>query len=191
MTDEAPKPDMPSPEDVPSVPPSSKPEASAEEPASSHAKPKGLDALDAAKLAIAALKSVGAAASAPQRSQQMDEPAPVGTRGTTGGAAHALPIELPAFDPASRTDLPSGIDLLWDVNLRVRIELGRTRMHLDEVLKLSPGAVVELEKLAGDPVDVYVNDRHVARGEILVMNDNFCVRISEILELIDEAGAAA
>jgi len=54
-------------------------------------------------------------------------------------------------------------------------------MLVEDVLRLSEGAVVELDKLAGDPVDVYVNDRHVARGEVLVLNDNFCVRINEIL----------
>ncbi len=55
-------------------------------------------------------------------------------------------------------------------------------MLIEDVLKLSEGAVVELDKLAGDPVDVYVNDRPVARGEVLVLNDNFCVRINEILD---------
>jgi flagellar motor switch protein FliN/FliY len=54
-------------------------------------------------------------------------------------------------------------------------------MSIDEVLRLGAGAVVELNKLAGDPVDVLVNDRLVARGEVLILNDNFCVRISEIL----------
>ena len=52
---------------------------------------------------------------------------------------------------------------------------------VEDVLRLCEGAVVELDKLAGDPVDVYVNDRHVARGEVLVLNDNFCVRINEVL----------
>lgn len=75
-----------------------------------------------------------------------------------------------------------GIELIGDVNLNVKIELGRTRMLVDDVLRLSEGAVVELEKLAGDPVDIYVNDRPVARGEVLVLNDNFCVRVNEILE---------
>jgi flagellar motor switch protein FliN/FliY len=56
-------------------------------------------------------------------------------------------------------------------------------MFVEDVLRLGDGAVVELDKLAGDPVDVFVNDRKVARGEVLVLNDNFCVRISEILDL--------
>jgi len=73
------------------------------------------------------------------------------------------------------------MDLLPDVTLDLKIELGRTRMHLDEILQLRKGSVVMLDKLAGDPVDVYVNGRLVARGEVLVLNDNFCVRVSELV----------
>jgi flagellar motor switch protein FliN/FliY len=91
------------------------------------------------------------------------------------------PLPLPNFTQPGKPPPPKAIDLLSDVNLNVKIELGRTRMLVEDVLKLSEGAVVELDKLAGDPVDVYVNDRHVARGEVLVLNDNFCVRINEIL----------
>lgn len=74
------------------------------------------------------------------------------------------------------------LDLLSDVQLNVRIELGRTRMFVEDILQLGNGAVVELDKLAGDPVDVFVNERHVARGEVLVLNDNFCIRVNEILD---------
>jgi flagellar motor switch protein FliN/FliY len=73
------------------------------------------------------------------------------------------------------------MDLLRDVNLNVKIELGRSRMLVEDVLRLGEGSVVELDKLAGDPVDVLVNDRLIARGEVLVLNDNFCVRINDIL----------
>jgi len=73
------------------------------------------------------------------------------------------------------------VTMLNDVKLRVKIELGRTRMLVEEVLKLSEGSVVELDKLAGDPVDVYANDRLVARGEVLVLDDSFCVRINEVI----------
>ncbi|MHC5109872.1 MAG: flagellar motor switch protein FliN [Planctomycetota bacterium] len=73
------------------------------------------------------------------------------------------------------------VTMLGDVKLRVRIQLGKTRMLVEDVLALGEGSVVELDKLAGDPVDVIVNDRLVARGEVLVLNDTFCVRISEVL----------
>jgi flagellar motor switch protein FliN len=73
------------------------------------------------------------------------------------------------------------MDLLRDVTLDLKIELGRTRMHLDDILQLRKGSVVTLDKLAGDPVDVFVNGRLVARGEVLVLNDNFCVRVAELV----------
>jgi flagellar motor switch protein FliN len=97
-----------------------------------------------------------------------------------GAEPHAF--EPHTFARNGHAGSASGIDLLSDVNLNVKIELGRTRMLVEDVLKLSEGAVVELDKLAGDPVDVYVNDRHIARGEVLVLNDNFCVRINEIVK---------
>ncbi len=74
------------------------------------------------------------------------------------------------------------IDLLMDVALDVVIELGRTVMPLKEVLNLGPGAVIELDKLAGDPVDILVNNKLVARGEVVVIEENFGVRITEIID---------
>ena len=91
------------------------------------------------------------------------------------------PIDLPDFNTPVARSVDSPIDLLSDVELNVKIELGRTEMLIEDVLRLGEGSVVELDKLAGDPVDVLVNDKLVARGEILVLNDNFCVRISEII----------
>ena len=115
------------------------------------------------------------------------------SRLATGGVQHgtgatgAEPFSLPSFSqPEGANDAPTGMDLLSDVNLNVKIELGRTRMLVEDVLRLGEGSVVELDKLAGDPVDIYVNDRPVARGEVLVLNDNFCVRISEILSVSSE-----
>lgn len=91
-------------------------------------------------------------------------------------------VSLPSLEMTNNESGDSqDIDLLSGVNLNVKIELGRTRMFVEDVLRLRQGAVVELDKLAGDPVDVYVNDRPVARGEVLILNDNFCVRINEIL----------
>lgn len=81
---------------------------------------------------------------------------------------------------------PEGIEMLGDVELDVVVELGRTEMLVEDVLRLTGGSVVELDKLAGDPVDVLVNQRLVARGEVLVLNDNFCIRISEIVDDLEE-----
>lgn len=97
-------------------------------------------------------------------------------------AADAAPFRLRDLATSLSNNKKETLDLLSDVQLQVRIELGRTRMYVEDVLQLGDGAVVELDKLAGDPVDVFVNDRHVARGEVLVLNDSFCVRINEILD---------
>lgn len=85
----------------------------------------------------------------------------------------------------------STLRMIDDVDLDVRIELGRTRMLVEDVLRLGTDSVVELDKAAGDPVDIYVNGRHIARGEVLVVNENFCVRVSEILEPLDRSGNGA
>lgn len=97
-------------------------------------------------------------------------------------AENVSPVELPELAPD--VDGASGhhrMSMLNDVKLRVKIELGKTRMRVEDVLKLGDGSVVELDKLAGDPVDVFVNGRLIARGEVLVLNDNFCVRINEVM----------
>jgi flagellar motor switch protein FliN/FliY len=94
----------------------------------------------------------------------------------------AAPYEFEAFDQAVRVAGDGvGLNALQDVELDLRIELGRTELLIEEVLQLKSGSVVPLDKLAGDPVDILVNGRLVARGEVLVLNDNFCVRVAEIV----------
>jgi flagellar motor switch protein FliN/FliY len=73
------------------------------------------------------------------------------------------------------------IDLLLDVPLELSVELGRTRMSIQELLALGPGSVIELDKVAGEPLDILVNDRLVARGEAVVVNDKFGIRITDIV----------
>ncbi len=88
---------------------------------------------------------------------------------------------LEEFTGSAASSENATLDLIRDVELDLKIELGRTNMYLEDVLKLRKGAVVPLDKLAGDPVDVYVNGRLIARGEVLVLNDNFCVRVAELI----------
>jgi len=88
---------------------------------------------------------------------------------------------LPDFVTTNSETESNSIDLLNDVNLDVKIELGRAEMTVGEILRLASNSVVELDKLAGDPVDVLVNEQLIARGEVLVVNENFCVRINEII----------
>ena len=90
-------------------------------------------------------------------------------------------FRLQEFGGAPASTETATLDLVRDVELNLKIELGRTHMYLEDVLKLRKGSVVPLDKLAGDPVDVYVNGRLVARGEVLVLNDNFCVRVAELI----------
>jgi len=102
------------------------------------------------------------------------------------GVDPALPpgviaFQLPEFTGAPPSTETATLDLIKEVELDVKIELGRTRMYLEDVLRLRRGAVVPLDKLAGDPVDVYINGRLVARGEVLVLNDSFCVRVAELV----------
>jgi flagellar motor switch protein FliN/FliY len=73
------------------------------------------------------------------------------------------------------------LDLLLDVPLDVTVELGRSRMSIQELLALSPGSVIELDKIAGEPLDIVVNDRLIARGEAVVVNDKFGIRITDIV----------
>ncbi len=101
-------------------------------------------------------------------------------------ASFALPNFGKKTGPGGNGGGGGPIDLIKDVDLNVKIELGRTKMLIEDVLRLGEGSVVELDKLAGDPVDVYVNEQLVARGEVLVLNDNFCVRVNEIVTNLEQ-----
>jgi flagellar motor switch protein FliN/FliY len=113
------------------------------------------------------------------------KPAVLGEVHVTVSPDDAAPFTAPELGAAASPAVTS-IDLLDDVQLDVKIELGRTGMYIEDVLRLGVGSVVELDKLAGDPVDIYVNDRLIARGEVLVLNENFCVRINDIHSPIPE-----
>ena len=91
------------------------------------------------------------------------------------------PFELDRFGGDQAEGRGISLRALQDVELNIRIELGRTELLIDEVLQLRDGSIVPLDKLAGDPVDVLVNGRLLGRGDVLVLNDNFCVRLTEIL----------
>ena len=73
------------------------------------------------------------------------------------------------------------LDLLMDIPLNVSVELGRTKKTIKEILELNSGSIVELDKLAGEPVDILVNNRLIAKGEVVVIDENFGVRISDII----------
>lgn len=136
---------------------------------------------DEVAAAMAAAIEAEAATPAPAAASRPQSPPPPPPPNTQ-------PFSIPEMASAGNWLAPDmqGIDLLKDVELNVKIELGRSRMLVDDVLRLGEGSIVELDKLAGDPVDVFVNDRLIARGEVLVLNDNFCVRVNEIVTEIEE-----
>lgn len=98
-----------------------------------------------------------------------------------GPAVPVTPIQFPPLAQGIASGAPKPLDLLLDVSMRISVELGRATLTVQELLALGPGSVVELDKLAGEPVDVLVNDRLIARGEVVMVDENFGVRVTEIL----------
>ncbi len=94
-------------------------------------------------------------------------------------------IESPRFDDFSgKRSIQRGdrsLDFLLDIPLEVSVELGRTRMVINDLLQTGQGAIIELNKLAGEPVEVYVNGRLLGKGEVVVVDDKFGVRLTEII----------
>jgi flagellar motor switch protein FliN/FliY len=113
--------------------------------------------------------------------------APVDAPGFPSGASPFKAFE--PFAPANNA-MPGGIGLIMDIPLDVTIELGRVRMLIKDVLDLSAGSIVELERVAGEPVDLMVNGRLVAKGEVVVIEDNFGLRITEIISPSDRLNGA-
>lgn len=93
------------------------------------------------------------------------------------------PAQFQAFNNnISPVQQKENIDLILDVPLQVTVELGKTRRSIKEILEFSPGTVIELDKIAGEPVDVLVNGKYVAKGEVVVLEESFAVRITEIIK---------
>lgn len=139
-----------------------------------------------------------------ESAELIDEaPQPMRAPAFAGAAASAAPRREPTpiaaakarFAPLPEAESPysrNGIDLLAGLRMNVTVELGRTELTVAEVLGLGPGSVVELDRLAGEPVDILVNDRLIARGEVVVVDENFGVRVVEVVrrgpELDEEQG---
>ncbi len=96
----------------------------------------------------------------------------------------------PAGTPNGPHGTP-GLDLILDISMPVTVELGRTRMLIRDILALGPGSVIELDKLAGEPVDLLVNDRPIAKGEVVVIDENFGVRLTHIATASDRLRSLA
>jgi len=98
-----------------------------------------------------------------------------------GVAAEIAALGAAEASPAPEAGAPSKIDLVLDVSLPITVELGRARMQIQDILKLAPGSVIELDKSAGDPVELFINDRRIARGEVVIIDENFGVRLTAIV----------
>ena len=94
-------------------------------------------------------------------------------------AAH--PADFPEFGSGYQGATPGNMDLLMDVKLPVSIELGRTTLEISDILKWGTGSIVELDKLAGEPVNLLVNNKMVAKGEVVVVDENFGLRITSLI----------
>ncbi len=95
------------------------------------------------------------------------------------------PLTLQELTTSKEPETLQELDFILDIPLEISVEIGRTKMLIKDLLKLSQGSIIELEKMAGEPVDVFVNGKFMAKGEVVVVNDRFGVRITEILSTKD------
>ncbi len=97
------------------------------------------------------------------------------------GGMEVQPVEFDHLHPTDEIGQRENIDRLMDITLNLSVELGRKNMQIKEILELGPGKIIELDKLAGEPVDLLVNGRLLARGEVVVVDENFGVRITDLV----------
>jgi len=93
------------------------------------------------------------------------------------------PAQFQNFDMSDLRQQKENIGIIMDVPLEITVELGRTHKLIKEILEFSPGTVIELDKLAGEPIDILVNGKHIAKGEVVVIDENFGVRITDIVSI--------
>ena len=106
--------------------------------------------------------------------------------GSTAHQPNVQPASFSEFSHGSTTNLETNnLNLLLDIPLQVTVELGRTSRSVKEILELSSGSIIELDKLAGEPVDILINNRLIAQGEVVVIDENFGVRVTEIASKSD------
>ena len=95
-------------------------------------------------------------------------------------------VEFASFDVNDKTsEPPKNLEFILDIPLSISVELGRTKMVINDMLQLGQGSVIELDKLAGEPLEVYVNNKLMAKGEVVLVNDKFGVRLTDIISPIE------
>jgi len=110
---------------------------------------------------------------------------------TQNGAPASASAGTPGGNAASRGTVPGGtqavqsLDFILDIPLKVTVELGRSKMAIRDILQLAQGSVVELSKFAGEPLEVLVNEKLIARGEVVVVNEKFGIRLTDIISPVE------
>ena len=118
-----------------------------------------------------------------QDEAQDANPAPQEDGDASDNGEQIQPAEFPDLSGAGGTNGPSpDLDMIKDIEVTLRVELGRTTMLIEEVLQLTPGKVIELDKLAGEALDILINDKLMARGEVVVVDDRFGIRVTSIVD---------
>ena len=104
-----------------------------------------------------------------------------------GGTVGAINPEVatPAVAPKTGAPVMQSLDFILDIPLKVTVELGRSKMAIRDILQLAQGSVIELAKFAGEPLEVLVNDKLIARGEVVVVNEKFGIRLTDILSPVE------
>ena len=129
----------------------------------------------------------------PMGGMQMGMPQQMGM--PMGGMAMQTPpnvqtLQFQNFAPSQSAGEQGNISLIMDVFMEMTVELGRTKKTIKEILGLGEGTIIELDKLAGEPVDILVNHKPIAKGEVVVIDENFGVRVTEILPALEHVGSA-
>ena len=100
-----------------------------------------------------------------------------------GQQVNVQPAQFQAFNGNVPMNYgPENIDLIMDVPLEVTVELGRTTKSIKEILDFAPGTILELNRIAGEPIDVLVNGKYVAKGEVVIIEESYGIRITEIIK---------
>lgn len=120
-----------------------------------------------------------------QQPMYQQPPAPQNYGGIPGRSVNVAPAQFGNLSGAAMQPDDSNLNLLLDIPLKVTVELGRTKKLIKDILEFSQGSIIELDKLAGEPVDILVNNKLIAKGEVVVIDENFGVRVTDIISQMD------
>ena len=100
-------------------------------------------------------------------------------------AENKMETDVKQESPAAEGDTHADLDFILDIPLELSVELGKTKMLVNDLLQLGQGSIVELNKLAGEPLEVFINNKLVARGEVVVVNEKFGIRLTDIISPLE------